>query len=322
MEEKELTKMQGEFTTLITSASLLATKAIPPAVLGSLGSRTIVIEVKKNLTIAGQFIDPIETANSDGLLIRFAFWALTSSNIKRVFLHELFHAIHYSLRPNEPSWIREGLAELFVYKVTGKFSGAYVLAALETSTTPLESSFNPKIVHNERYGHAFLYFYYIDKNCGGTDLYWKLVTNEEEARGPAGIDSLLKGVRNSEPYSFLCRDFKSSATFFEVARFYNRKLHSKPTAYKDILYLRGTTAEPPLVPCDRARDLSLKENSYFRPIYTSGDCQMNISNNLPWVQVWISRRFPFEIVPKEPNDPSSFDQLLFLGERSALSPIL
>ncbi len=171
--------------------------------------------------------------NAQGeLLIQLKQSYLKHPDIKSRLVHEWFHALHFLSHPNEASWIREGLATLFVYLTSDgvtfpKYPGSGLLDALSKSTTPLQYAFDPNQMNSEAYGHVFFYFLYLYRNCGGDDLFWKMVQGTSGVLNEGTLDFALKNT-DSE----YCGNFKTSATQAEVARFHNRVVYKSKTADK------------------------------------------------------------------------------------------
>lgn len=141
-------------------------------------------------------------------------------------VHEWFHALHFLIHPNEAPWVQEGLATLFVYLTAEedypKYPGQGFYDALKGSSTPLKFPFDPrKYIVSEAYGHVFLYFLYLYRNCegskGGDDLFWRLAASKNGVYDEDTINLALQGTDAD-----FCGDFKMSAIRAEIARFHNR----------------------------------------------------------------------------------------------------
>lgn len=148
---------------------------------------------------------------------------------ERLFAHELFHSLHYLIHPDEPAWLREGLAQLFETLI---FRGLHSNAkeAFENIHTKLESDFEHSeekvIISKAQYGHSLLYFYYLYKNCGYTSLFWALT---ESADGLFERDTIDYALQKMEPFfknKPQCKDFSDSSTYFEIARVQNKLIQT------------------------------------------------------------------------------------------------
>lgn len=160
--------------------------------------------------------------NEKELVIELNPAILSSRNYLRLITHEVFHAIHFIINPNEVSWVREGLAQYFEYMIHGSMNDRNLLAALKNSTTPLIGEYDINEYDPEQYGHNFLYFYFLIKNCSTSnkDIFWDLAEakNEEIYTSHLGIDSVLSNISSSKK---MCSSFTLSATQFELARVIN-----------------------------------------------------------------------------------------------------
>jgi hypothetical protein len=157
------------------------------------------------------------------LVIELNASILKSSNYLRLITHELFHAIHFVLNPREVAWVREGLAQYFEYKIHGSINDRNLLSALRSSTTPLVSDYDINQYDPEQYGHNFLYFFYLVRNCSSQqdDFFWDLVTEKSDPNhlSDSGIDFVLKKQNSSKS---MCTSFLESASKFELARVINQ----------------------------------------------------------------------------------------------------
>ncbi|MBY0414341.1 MAG: hypothetical protein K2Q18_09255 [Bdellovibrionales bacterium] len=145
-----------------------------------------------------------------------------SNGIKALIAHEVYHAIHFHINPDELPWVREGMAQVFEYIHTNKLNGLNMAAAISNPMTPLLGEYNPETSERAQYGHNMLYFYYLYNQCGGEKLFWKITEGAPELnlKGSYLMDTVLKEIDfpNEE-----CSDFAKSAILFEVA-----KMHNKP----------------------------------------------------------------------------------------------
>jgi hypothetical protein len=145
---------------------------------------------------------------------------LESFNGSIVMAHELIHLAHYRLRAEEDSWVREGVALLGEYLVTGSFNSVLALGFSdpETSLTAIVKPDDPDSRRERaaQYGHVLQFFYYLYRVCGGNELYSGLLTSQDKEQGISFIDGLLK---KSGSQARSCQGFSQAFHAFELARF-------------------------------------------------------------------------------------------------------
>lgn len=161
----------------------------------------------------------------------------------RLLAHELTHLVHFATNPKEESWVREGLAMLVEFRVTGKLNPV-LLAAKTLPETSLMASQDPAApdfigLHENtaQYGHVLEYFYYLYRLCGGERVVDALFAARETA-GVLTIDMVLASVSAPET---ACANFDSSFTAFSKARFLQST--AKPSSYVWLTGLRATVRE-------------------------------------------------------------------------------
>jgi hypothetical protein len=144
---------------------------------------------------------------------------LGTPNFKELLIHEFFHAIHYVINPNEKKWIREGLAEVFTYFITHKLNSFNLAAVLGNPAVNIKGEFHSEVLDRSSYGHSMLYFYYLQRECGGRDFFWGLANvKKKRINGDQGLNAVLK---NSNSSKVQCRSLKDSLFSFELALRYN-----------------------------------------------------------------------------------------------------
>lgn len=170
------------------------------------------------------------TAGRDGLFtpgnsgehtIALQLNQLNTNGIKALLAHEIYHAIHFHLNPDELPWVREGMAQLFEYMATGEFNGRNLSAAIKNPLTPLLGHYDVNDSNPAQYGHNQLYFHYLYNQCGKEKIFWK-ITEAKNLQGQKGsylIDEVLKEMKIATPQ---CEDFSSTAITFEVAKLHNQ----------------------------------------------------------------------------------------------------
>lgn len=158
---------------------------------------------------------------------------MDGTNASNLVVHELTHLFHFNLRPNEESWVREGVALLAEYVVTGRMTSAIEEAFAEPESS-LTAPLDLRTKRISQYGHLFLYFYYIYKLCGRNELLNELVESKSEKAGAAFIDETLRKTQSAEP---VCQGFRESFSAFQIARF-----KSEPT--KKSGFVLATSMKP------------------------------------------------------------------------------
>jgi hypothetical protein len=159
---------------------------------------------------------------------------------KRVLAHELFHVLQHLLDPRDASWTkeaqaalgwyREGMAQLFEYRMSGKPNGPDLQVAFEKMDSALMAPFDPDHLSGESYGHSFLYFFYIWRECGGDEVLKALALEPSPQSPRKTIEAALRGTK------LQCRDFDSSATAVELARVMNHAETMGSDAYQHLLW--------------------------------------------------------------------------------------
>lgn len=207
------------------------------------GATKTVLRFEKNLPLDGIFIPKEEmeklsksqstktphtrkvAATHTEQTVRIKLSHMLSSDAEFYFSHEFFHAFHFTINKGEPAWVREGLAMIFenlVSQASGKnrTNAAAIKAGFTQISTPLFGEYDLLKPDAALYGHHYLYFNYLIKNCGGFDLFWKMVEGKPAVFGRDNIDSALKesSIDKAE-----CKNFSSSIEHFEVARAHNKR---------------------------------------------------------------------------------------------------
>lgn len=145
---------------------------------------------------------------------------INNNGINALLAHEIYHAIHFHLNPDELPWVREGMAQLFEFISTGELNGKNLSAAIKNPLTPLLGEYSIESNDPAQYGHDMLYFFYLYNHCGKDKIFWK-ITEARNLQGQKGsflIDEVLKDLHASANE---CEDFSSSAISFEVAKLHN-----------------------------------------------------------------------------------------------------
>ena len=136
--------------------------------------------------------------------------------------HELTHLMHQEFRPQEQSWVREGVAMMGEWKVTGFYNPA-LGASFTTPETSLTALLDPRDegyadggIRTAEYGQILQYFVYIYRLCGKDALLDQLLTSKLPESGTAFMDKILRRTGSSDP---ACQGFDASFRAFSIARF-------------------------------------------------------------------------------------------------------
>lgn len=159
-----------------------------------------------------------------------------SNGIKALLAHEIFHAIHYQINPDEVTWVREGMAQVFEFITTKELNGRNMAAAIQNPLTPLLGTYDVEDNDPAQYGHNQLYFYYLYTHCGKDDLFWKIAAGQTGSgiKGSFLIDAILAEMNLAKPE---CKDFTESAITFEVAKVHNQfQFGNKESREKFFIY--------------------------------------------------------------------------------------
>ena len=178
------------------------------------------------ISLGGIFHSPASGKSEIEIQLKMSAMKLPATRSR--LLHEWFHALHWYLDPEEPSWVKEGLAYLFVYRSLHgvlQYPGVAIQTATSHSNTGLEHVFSIHADEEEAYGHTFLYFLYLYRNCGGEDLFWKLAKGDSGSPRKTGrqwIDEVLKGSDST-----WCGSFENTAIQAEIGRFHQAGFYVK-----------------------------------------------------------------------------------------------
>lgn len=231
---------------------------------------------------------------------------LNSNGIKALIAHEIFHAIHFQINPDEAAWVREGMAQLFEFMTTGELNGMNLYATINDPSTPLLGEYNPEVSNRAQYGHDQLYFYYMYSHCGKDDFFWKLAQGEDNSglKGSFLIDAVLDkaGSKQSE-----CLNFTDSAISFEVAKAHNQIQFGTGDDKNKYNVIAGDIA-PRFLKANTQEGLKVIITSM--PVLSSFRMPLkdfiNLKGDCPTCAVYFAgNNFPYsvsEIMPKRVND--------------------
>lgn len=221
---------------------------------------------------SGFFSDTLRTSEGAQAILFSPTALLDRDRSRALIVHELTHLAHHRLRPQEESWIREGVALLAEWIVTRKYNPALSEAFLNPETSliasldPTHQDYADTAKRGAQYGHLLQYFVYIYRLCGGDALMEKLVTSPSRKTGTAFMDEVL---RSSTSRSESCASFERSFRAFSIARMKQDTLN--PESYILITRLQSTIR-------DERRDLPPYSSSVVR-LKEGQTCQ---SGETPW----------------------------------------
>ena len=224
---------------------------------------------------------------------------LGTSRALEILAHELFHAFHFIIYPDEPTWMREGLAQWFSFRVTGYFPAGTLQNGMARSTTSLRDDYDYEkntAKDKEKYAHHFLYFYYLWNQCGGDELIWKIIGgNAERIKGAQGIGQVLQIFWKKNQAKEQCFHIKESALFFEIARFHNRTLdENSPNKFRfQLKHLLSAHTKKVL---SQVNEEILKTLPSYQPIFLSSNQSLNNLKDDSFSVAWMKQSHPFNVI--------------------------
>lgn len=236
-----------------------------------------------------------------------------SNGIYALLAHEIYHAIHYHINPNEVTWVREGMAQLFEYITTNELNGMNLLAAIRDPMTPLLGTYDIEKNNPAQYGHNLLYFYYLYSHCGRDKIFWDITKGQLESglKGSFLIDAVLAESKNKKNE---CQNFTESAIAFEVAKTHNQfQFSNEQQTEKEKYFIIGSDIGPVFIKPSSENSLKMVIEempvlSSFRIplkkyIQLNGECK-NCAT------YFADRDFPYTVTEVLPAERSTFDVIL------------
>jgi hypothetical protein len=196
---------------------------------------------------SGFFSDALKTPQGFSAVLFSPVALLDQDHETSLLTHELTHLMHQRLRPQEESWVREGIAMMGEWKVTGFYNPALeeAFALPESSLTapldPREAGYADGGLRTAEYGQILQYFMYIYRLCGKDSLLEKLLTSKLPESGAAFMDAILRAQNASSP---ACQGFEASFRAFSLARFEQSVLN--PENFVVLAPYRSIVREKPL----------------------------------------------------------------------------
>ncbi len=233
-----------------------------------------------------------------------------SHGVFSLIAHELFHAIHASLKPNESTWMREGLAQLFEYYATGEFNGRNLN---DFQQSPFVDFFKPYEIESTSrnlYGLHLMYFYYLTEQCGGKKTFWQITTamngQNQNLSGIDLIDSVLSKVSSK---NFQCKNFNNSLMFFEIAKHHNNTQYlAKNSPNTFFLTSLNLKLNYPAFKSNSEFQIFMKMLPLFSSIKVSMAKVQEFKLYCLNCQITYSERtFPYKLTTQEPKDTKNID---------------
>ena len=220
-------------------------RKVPTRFFESWNPKKIILEFSEDCPSAGYFIDPIKSRKRWKICIKPEFYK--SADLKSILAHEIFHVLHYSQSPQEEAWLREGLAQWFEFRVTGKLPSHAVEGALTTQAPSFGSPY-PRLFEFDskksskalqaQYGRDFLFVFYIWAQTQQSDeLIWKFAEKQNsDSKGLLKIFEILKTQPiflkfSKNPFNWPENEFLI-LRHFEIAKFHNHLQFSDQTTRK------------------------------------------------------------------------------------------
>lgn len=227
---------------------------------------------------------------------------LGSNGLTSLLTHEVFHAIHYLINPDEEPWVREGMAQFFEFIVTKNLNAKNLQAAIKNPLTPLIGEYDFKKPNDAQYGHNLLYFHYLFTHCGGENLFWKISRGLNGLRGKELISTIL----DDEDHKEECTSFESSAISFLVAKNHNKSQYQSDDRNR---YFVTTINLLPKTYNSKEAKAIIEELPPYSSIRVTPDPNVNFfQQNL--LVFFAKKSFPFTVLDSTPLTLSGFDLIL------------
>lgn len=175
---------------------------------------------------SGYWSPSLKSPDGDAAVLFKSKAVLSDNQGWSILVHELTHLVHHAHRPHEKNWVREGIALMAEFFVTGVYNPVLASGFSEPETSlvgevdPSLTEDDPKNSRVALYGHILQYFIYLNRLCGGSALYQELFFSKSKASGVEFIDETLrKMAKLSKSSNVVCGNFESSFRAFERARF-------------------------------------------------------------------------------------------------------
>lgn len=268
------------------------------------------IKIKIFITTSDESRDGlfIPTGPKAEQVININYRRLSSPSITSLLAHEIFHAIHFEINPDEEDWTREGLAQVFEYIITNKLNGMNIYESTKWPFTSLTKPYNLSDTSRAQYGHDLLYFYYLYTHCGAEKIFWNLTKGNGHDSGAQLIDATLKLQHISAPE---CQSFKSSIRFFEIAKQHNHTSYEAGVENQSF-YLINSNLDIFQPSFDNKAALKNLEEA---PLFTSFKISLiqflENKNKLDGFEAYYTqKKFPYLVLNVMPQETNDFDVVL------------
>jgi hypothetical protein len=180
----------------------------------------VLIDAHWNLS-SGFFSDQLKTSQGLPAVLFSPVALLDEAHVPALLAHELTHLMNEQYRPWEESWVREGLAMMGEWKITGFYSPVLEEGFVRPETSlvapldPRDASYARADIRSAQYGQILQYFMYIYRLCGKDALLNELLTSKSKKAGIEFVDEVLKGRGSDSP---VCGGFEASFRAFSLAR--------------------------------------------------------------------------------------------------------
>lgn len=177
-------------------------RALPSSIKQDIEKHSLKVRFTNTNSFHGLFI-----GNENEAEMIISIQAFLKNDGQTLFFHEFFHFVQHLYRPQEDSWLKEGLARQFEYFLTGKTHWASIREFSQTNARPLVIEYDPFRPNAADYGQSFLFTHYLVSQCGGEELFWKIVKSGSSQVGASFIHQIL--LEESDCYGFfeVHRDF-------------------------------------------------------------------------------------------------------------------
>jgi hypothetical protein len=224
---------------------------IPATILDRINIKKLLIVLNSECEFDGKF-DPQFNPAPHTIVVQLHPRMLKAGQFENIITHEFFHGIHYLINPDEPRWIREGLAQYFESWIHQKFNPGFIQATLTQPSSAIDADYSLDVIEPQKYGDSLLFFKYLIEHLATlslsqksskssqestitlpitpltqSDVFWKLALGNSPHKGISSINQLL------QPYQFT---FNSFLPYYWIAKITNQR-NSAYSQQSQITYL-------------------------------------------------------------------------------------
>jgi hypothetical protein len=216
---------------LVGNTESMLERNLPKDIFESFQVQPIRIELDSNIPYDGYFHP------SEPRTISLHPRLLSNAGLEEITIHEIFHALHFQVRPNEENWLKEGLAQAFSLMGRRNFGGFGVEQALKGPSMPLMGPYDHSHAPASWYGKNLLFVRYLLRRCSPTandplKLLWALagftqspqqLEEFQTLKGVAWVDWVLSNwSAQNKAIPGECKSFSSIFRAFSLAFATNR----------------------------------------------------------------------------------------------------